>query len=183
MNTVYLAFRQSIGRDGPDYSLLDDVSSEDRDSLVKVLVKNLDYHNALALGRLQCSSASSQLAKSLSHSDLFLRLGAARALWDIERSEPALRVLASLTESGASADEFVRIEAIGLLTDVLHPLSFAALEAALFDPEYLVRYNAAMVLSHNRRYRTDRRTIERNLALLDKDRIMRFVQRLRGGGK
>lgn len=180
MNTAYRAFRESIGRDGPDYTVLENVPPPQYESLVQALLDNLDFHNALALGRIKALSASTRLKECLSDIDPFTRLGAARALWDIEQSEDALHEIAMAIEDVVHTDQFTRVEAIGLLTDVLHPFAFATLEGALFDPEYLVRYNAAAILSHNSRNKTSTATIERNLVSFDRERIERFAQRMRG---
>ena len=106
-------------------------------------------------------------------------MAAARALWDIQKSDHALQVIASVIKDHRHNDEFTRIEAIGLLTHIRHPIAFAALEAGLFDPEYLVRYNAASILSENSAKKTGSVTIENNLAVLDHEKIHKFAERMR----
>ena len=50
MPSHYEQFRQSIGRDGPDYSIVESAVGRERDELEVELISNLDYFEALALG-------------------------------------------------------------------------------------------------------------------------------------
>ncbi len=57
MPSHYEQFRQSIGRDGPDYSIVESAVGRERDELEVELISNLDYFEALALGLLKSKAA------------------------------------------------------------------------------------------------------------------------------
>lgn len=178
MSGVYKKFRASIGRDGADYSVLDNLGTEERDALGKQLLANLDSTNALALGYLGVAEAADALELEVRSGKRDIRLEAARGLWDLSRSSEALAVMCSAvrdTQSGWTA----RMSAIGLLRGIEEPAAFDALEQAMFDPEFLVRRAAAVVFAENSTRGTTEATIAKKLREPDVDRISKFVLLLR----
>lgn len=178
MPPLYEQFRASFGRDGPDYSIVERAVGGARETLESDLIANLDYYEALALGVIRSTAAVPPLVQMFNAGSNDQRCACGRALWDIERDPSCLNPILEVISDRDATEDFDRIRAVGLLTDVNHPVAFDALTNALFDPEYLVRYNAAVIFTHNVGARVDDRTIHRNTRELDQAKLERFANRL-----
>lgn len=179
MYSLYEQFRQSFGRDGPDYTIVENAVGKERENLESDLIANLGYFEALALGLIKSQQAVPELKQLLNGGTSQQRSAAGRALWDIEGDATYLAPITAIIVDSESGREFEKIAAIGLLLNVNHQSAFDALEHALFDPEYLVRTNAASIYLMNATGRVDDRTVYRNVTELDHSKIARFAQRLR----
>lgn len=174
----YEQFRATMGRDGPDFKIVERLNGEQRDVFIQLALDNIEYYNLLALGLLNAVSATPTLRKILMGEDQDLKLAAARALWDIEESTDGVQFIADyITDVRISM--FSRLSAIGLLTNVRHEIAYSALESALFDEEYLIRVNAACTWSYNSKKRTSEETISRNLMDFNRERIKKLADKLR----
>ena len=177
MSSLYTTFRQTIGRDGPDFSWLDSLDEQQKEKLTKSLTEECEYFNILALGFLKCRSAVEQLKRWLASDESDVCLAASRALWDIEQSEAMLKPICKWVRQGESPQQ--KSLAIGLLAQVRTPLVFDTLLDALLDSDYLIRRYAASVLSLNSSRKTSESTIKSNLLEFDQDRISAFSAKMR----
>lgn len=178
MTTLYEKFKASIGRDGPDYSIVESARGEARDQLEDDLIANLGYYEAYALATLKSVKAVPKLKQQLPISSGYTKIAIARALWGIEQYPESLAVIASVLMGDAkSTSEFERIEAAWACRDIHQPEAITALANALFDEEYSVRSNAAQALAVNR----GRRVSESVMAAVldgDKEKIAKLAARL-----
>ena len=180
IETLLVRFRRSIGRNGPDYGLFSGLDVDERRALSELIMESgpLDEYTALALGYLGSNESKPALLKAVLSEDTNLRLGASRALWELEGSGEYLLPIATATGQTESLGPFDRMRAIGLLQDVNHPYAVSALQEAMSDPDYLVRRTAASTLARTMGHRVSEATLEKNLATLDSERTRRFALRL-----
>jgi len=164
MKDPYEVFRDSIAKDGPDWSILDKLDNEERSLLSVRLRRSHDYYDLLAIGYLKLLECKGHLDSCLQSGDRMTRLAASRALVDIGFPDESMPILMAEITGGDHSRAWDRIKAIELLIDVSHPLATAALKTAITDPEYLVRYNAATVLVHNLGRSMDSGVIAKQLA-------------------
>ena len=170
MATLYEQFRASFDvREGADYAIIENACGNERDQLEDDLIAHLDFFEIHALGMLQSAKAVPALKNKLSASDgtikawiakavpalKNLRLAndtrIAKALWDIEQFADAPPIIAAVLASDVkSTDWSVRMDAAIALRGIDHSDANAALEIALFDDDYLVRYHSAHSLAANR---------------------------------
>lgn len=106
MPSHYEQFRQSIGRDGPDYSIVESAVGRERDELEVELISNLDYFEALALGLLKSKAAIPHLQRMLADGSNEQRSASGRALWDIEGDPEYLRPTISVIHDRTTMSNF-----------------------------------------------------------------------------
>lgn len=179
MGTLYERFTASVGRDGPDYSIISRARGAAREELESDLIGHLQGTEALALAHLQCERAVPHLRAQIHEGALEDRLAKARALWLLDTRPTDLQVIVDTLNKREASTAFTRVTAAWYLEGVVLDEAFAALEAAIFDPEYLVRYNAAMVYSRNSVCSTDERTIFSHTQDFHQTRIAEFIETLR----
>jgi hypothetical protein len=148
MATLYEQFRASFDvREGADYAIIENVCGNERDQLEDDLIAHLDFFEIHALGMLQSAKAVPALKNLRLASDTRI----AKALWDIEQFADAPPIIAAVLASDVkSTDWSVRTDAAIALRGIDHSDANAALEIALFDDDYLVRYHSAHSLAANR---------------------------------
>ncbi len=135
-------------RDGPQTWMLTQLTGDEKRVAEQMLLDALgtkDPRPAIGLGELRSRRAAEPLAAKLRTSRGVLRLRIAEALWMIERNAEAADILVGVA-SGRIPPELrpsdERLLAIALLGGVDTPQSRAALEDALKDADYYIRYNA-----------------------------------------
>ena len=192
MESRYTIWRKSLyERDGPDNSIIDEARGEDRLTLENELISNLGPSEAVALARMGAKRAlpaierlreSSRGSKRATFSYALMRLtGNTDCIEDITSVLCPPKWIGywnhvSLWNCFTFSD---RIEAAHFLEDCLDPRAFDALEKAMYDPDFLVRCNAATVFSRNSAYKTEYNFIVHETKDNDKNRIRSLIQILR----
>lgn len=173
----YLA---SSGRDGPDASILLNATGGEREQLERDLIDYLSIDPAFAADAirfLKSAFALPQLKAALTLADSESRAHIARAIWEVEKDERWLVIIADAFKTETSSSSLMVMMA--LFYHVKHPLAFASLEALMFHQDFLVRSCAAYYYSENSARKTADSTIRNNLQEHDRDRIRKFINKLR----
>ena len=172
MSTLYGRFRASIGRDGPDYSIVLRARGAERDRLEDDLLANLDYYEIPALALMNSTKAIPHLQQRLPTSTGSVTAFIGRALWDLTGDPASVQIITSILRPDAFDDSWSdRVNAANLLSGINRPEANAALREALYDEEYLVRFNAAASLAANLGRRLSDVKIAAALADGDRGRI------------
>ncbi len=179
MTTLYEKWRASFGRDGPEYNAPKNVQVDEINQFIDDLISNIGYFEALELGFLKSVKAIETLKNALENSTNSESLAYAKALWLIENDPKYLPILLNYIADTENTNEIERVEAINLLAGIKHADVFSALEGALYDSEYLVRYNAAQIYSYNSARSTHSDTILRNVKEFDKSKLQKLAGILR----
>lgn len=175
--SVYQKFQKSFGRDGPDFSILNNLSESERKTMIEELGNRLNFHDILALGCVGSESEIPILRYYLDSVDVDIRLAASRALWDVASLESALIYIGEIIKY-ASDDMHLRVMGLGMLMTVKNPKAFVILQESFFDDKYMVRANAAMIHSCNSKISTTDELIEKSLLIYDQTVIEEFKLRM-----
>ena len=191
MKSHYTRWKESWDKDGPDNSILDEADGEDRETLESDLISNLGQYEAIALARLGSAKAvphiehmrtKSRGIKKAAMSFALIRIsGRTDHIEDITTvlCPPKLRSILNHIKLWNFFSWWNRIEAAYYLESCSDARAFDALEKAMSDPDFLVRYNAATVFSKNSKQQTDDRMIVDNTKDNDKSKIHFLAQLLR----
>ncbi|PCJ58335.1 MAG: hypothetical protein COA79_13845 [Planctomycetota bacterium] len=125
--SVNQKFRESFGRDGPDFSIIENLSDSDRQALIEELGNHLDFYDILALGHVGSESQISIFRTYLEDVDINKRLAASRALWDVASLESAVIYIGELIKY-SSDDMLLRVKGLGMLMTVKNPKAFEILQ-------------------------------------------------------
>lgn len=154
MSSAFQRFKDSyyrrFSRDGPPLFLLDQMDEREREKVERLLLRKLgpgDLDSIQVLGYLCSQRAFAPLVEMLPKADDVSRVFIARALWRINRYEPALSILCQtlMPESLASSD--ARVRAAIALSEIPEEPAIRALGFALKDDDDLVRYHAQRSLA------------------------------------
>ncbi len=179
MSTLYEKFRASFNRNGADWSIVTRARGVARRQLEDDLIANLDYFEATALGIMKSERAVGVLKEQLATRSGSVKVRIARALWDITQYPGSLAAIASVVLADAQSTSWSdRVDAACALHGIHHPEADAALGKALFDEEYLVRYNAAQTLAANHRRKMSDKKIAAAVSDGDKAKIAALAMAL-----
>ena len=179
MSTLYDRFRASVGRDGPDYSIVLRARGAERDRLEDDLLANLDYYEIPALALMNSTKAIPHLRRRLPTSTGSVTAFIGRALWDLTGDPASVQIITSVLRPDDFDDSWSdRVNAANLLRGINRPEANAALREALYDEEYLVRFNAAASLAANHGRRLSDVKIAAALADGDRSKIDALASRL-----
>jgi len=131
--------------DGLDVGSLLALQGEERAEAERLLLENLDDPRCVeGLGYITSQAALPQLREMLPTAGDYLRSRLAAAIWRITGESAVVDEIVKVLREGVS--EFDRLDTAVMLGEIDVPATRPALMAALADPEYLVRYNAAEAL-------------------------------------
>lgn len=180
MKTLYEQFHDSFDwREGPNYEIIENAKGSARKQLENDLIRNLKYCDPPALAILKSQKAVPFLRKALVLSDGSLKVQIARALWDLEKFAGAVQEISSvLFATSEHRPHNGALDAVLALHGIKTSESRSILEKAIFDPDSLIRYNAARVLAWNLGKDISSMEIHEAIKFNNKERIEEFMSKL-----